>query len=338
MQRCIQLAKKGIGNVAPNPMVGAVIVHNNQIIGEGYHQNYGEAHAEVNAIKFVKNQDLLKDSTIYVSLEPCAHFGKTPPCSDLIIEKNIPNIVIGCIDPFAEVAGKGIEKLRNAGRNVEVGILEKECISLNKRFFTFHQLKRPYIILKWAETKDGFIDKIRAYNQQHINWITHPQTQQLTHLWRNQESAILVGKNTVLNDNPSLTCRAIEGKNPIRIVIDKNLTLNQNEFAVFDNQAKTLVLNEIKNEQKGSIEYIQLDFKNFFDSLNSALYQRNILSVIIEGGAITLQGFIDSKNWDEARVLKSNQLFEVGINAPTLSTIQSEQFTFGEDKLVTYYA
>jgi diaminohydroxyphosphoribosylaminopyrimidine deaminase/5-amino-6-(5-phosphoribosylamino)uracil reductase len=338
MQRCLELAKKGLGNVAPNPMVGAVIVHNDVIIGEGYHQQYGEAHAEVNAIRSVKDQHLLSESTIYVSLEPCSHFGKTPPCSDLIIEKNIPTIVVGCVDPFSEVAGKGIEKLRKAGRQVVVGVLEKDCLSLNKRFITFHEKKRPYYILKWAETDDGFIDKIRTSNQPNINWITHPQTKQLTHLWRSQESAILVGKNTVLNDNPSLTCRAVHGKNPIRIVIDRNLNLNPTDYAVFDDQAPTLVLNEVKNERKDSIEYIQLDFNNFFDVLNSVLYQRAIQSVIVEGGAITLQGFINAQNWDEARVLKSNQLFEVGIKAPMLPNAHLEHTTFGKDKLFTYYA
>ncbi len=338
MQRCIELAKKGLGNVAPNPMVGAVIVHNNVIIGEGYHQQYGEAHAEVNAIRSVNNQDLLSESTIYVSLEPCAHFGKTPPCSDLIIEKNIPTIVVGCVDPFSEVAGKGIEKLQKAGRQVVVGVLEKECLALNKRFITFHEKKRPYYILKWAETADGFIDKIRVSNTPDINWITDPQTQQLTHLWRSQESAILVGKNTVINDNPSLTCRAVYGKNPIRIVIDRNLTLNPTDYAVFDDQATTLVLNEVKNEKNKTVEYIQLDFENFFDALNSVLYQRAIQSVIVEGGTITLQGFINAQNWDEARVLKSNQLFEVGIKAPMLPNAHQEHTTFGKDKLFTYYA
>jgi diaminohydroxyphosphoribosylaminopyrimidine deaminase/5-amino-6-(5-phosphoribosylamino)uracil reductase len=338
MQRCIELAQKGLGNVAPNPMVGAVIVHNNKIIGEGYHQKYGEAHAEVNAIRSVKDTSLLAESTIYVSLEPCAHFGKTPPCSDLIIEKNIPHIVVGCIDPFSEVAGKGIEKLRNAGRNVEVGILEKECVELNKRFFTFHQQQRPYIILKWAQTKDGFIDKVRKDNLPQVNWITQPQTQQVTHLWRSQESAILVGKNTVINDNPSLTCRAIEGKNPIRIIIDKVLSLDSSVYSVFDNQAPTLILNTLKNEKIGNLEYVKLDFNHFFKAFNAELYNRGIQSVIIEGGAQTLQGFIDALNWDEARVWKSNQLFEVGIKAPTLSQSSLEQLTFGQDQLEIYYA
>jgi diaminohydroxyphosphoribosylaminopyrimidine deaminase/5-amino-6-(5-phosphoribosylamino)uracil reductase len=338
MQRCIELAQKGLGNVAPNPMVGAVIVHNNIIIGEGYHQQYGDAHAEVNAINSVNDTSLLAESTIYVSLEPCAHFGKTPPCSDLIIEKNIPHIVVGCIDPFSEVAGKGIEKLLNTGRKVDVGILEKECVELNKRFFMFHQQQRPYIILKWAQTKDGFIDKLRNDNLPHVNWITQPQTQQITHLWRSQESAILVGKNTVINDNPSLTCRAIEGKNAIRIVIDQKLSLDTLVFAVFDNQAPTLILNTLKNVKLGSLEYVKLDFNHFFEAFNTELYNRGIQSVIIEGGAQTLQGFIDAHNWDEARVWKSNQLFEVGIKAPLLSNTAYEYLTFGQDQLEIYYA
>ena len=299
--RCIQLAKNGFGKVSPNPMVGCVIVHNGKIIGEGYHQNYGEPHAEVNAINAVKNVSLLKEATLYVSLEPCAHFGKTPPCADLIIHHQIPKVVIGCIDTFSEVSGKGIDRLRSKNVDVTVGILEKECMDLNKRFFTFHTKKRPYIILKWAQSKDGFIDKLRTESSPTINWITQPETQQLTHLWRSQEDAILVGKNTVLNDNPSLTVRAIEGKNPKRFVLAKQEEISSN-YAVCNNEAETHFI-EAKTAQE----------------ICDALYERNIQSVIIEGGKQTLETFISAKLWDEALVFTGNVLFEAGLKAPTLS-------------------
>jgi diaminohydroxyphosphoribosylaminopyrimidine deaminase / 5-amino-6-(5-phosphoribosylamino)uracil reductase len=336
MNRCLNLASKGLGNVAPNPLVGSVIVHQNKIIGEGYHHQYGGAHAEVIAINSVRQTELLKESTIYVSLEPCAHFGKTPPCTDLIIKKDIPTIVVGCIDPYGEVAGKGIEKLRAAGREVIVGILEPSCSDLNRRFFTFHQQKRPYVILKWAQTADGFIDKLRESIAPQINWITTAQTQQQTHHWRSQEAAILVGKNTIINDNPSLTCRAVCGRNPLRIVIDRKTTLPINQFAVFNSDAETLVFNEVKNEKVQQVTYCKIDFSHFIEEVMSSLYQRNIQSVIIEGGSTTLQSFIDKNIWDEARILEGNQTFGKGIKAPILQGIQTESSTFGADK-ISYY-
>lgn len=336
MQRCIELAQNGAGNVSPNPMVGAVVVCDNKIIGEGYHQQCGEAHAEVNAINAVKDKSLLSKATIYVSLEPCAHFGKTPPCSDFIIESKIPNVVIGCIDPFAEVAGKGIKKLEKAGVNVTVSVLEKECLNLNKRFFTFHQKQRPYIILKWAQSQDGFIDKERDDASQKINWITHSNTKQLTHKWRSEEDAILIGKNTAINDNPELTTRAIRGKNPIRIVIDRRLELSSN-LKIFNNASRTIILNENKNEEKVAISYKKVNFLSFFDDLWSICIKNDINSILIEGGAFTLNKFIEKDLWDEARVLTGKPFFASGIKAPIINTQPTHQITFGDD-LITYYA
>jgi len=335
MQRCIELAQNGAGNVSPNPMVGSVIVYNNKIIGEGYHQQYGEAHAEVNAINSVQDKSLLSKATIYVSLEPCAHFGKTPPCSDLIIASKIPNVVIGCVDPFAEVAGKGIEKIKAAGINVSVGVLEKECLDLNKRFFTFHQKKRPYIILKWAQSQDGFMDKKRTNTCPTINWITQPNTKQLTHKWRSEEDAILIGKNTAINDNPALTTRAVNGKNPIRIVIDRKLELSK-ELKIYSSASKTIILNELKNEENNSFLFKKVDFESFFDDLWSICVENDIISLIVEGGAFTLNQFIEKDYWDEARVLTGKPFFVDGVKAPALNLEPAEQFTFGKDKITFY--
>ena len=335
MQRCIELAKNGAGNVSPNPMVGAVVVYDDEIIGEGYHQLYGEAHAEVNAIKAVKDRSLLSKATMYVSLEPCAHFGKTPPCSDLIIDSRIPNVVIGCTDPFAQVAGKGIEKLKNAGVNVIVGILEKECLELNKRFFTFHEKKRPYIILKWAQSQDGFMDKKRTDTCSTINWITHPNTKQLTHKWRSEEDAILIGKNTAINDNPELTTRVVDGKNPIRIVVDRKLKLPK-DLKIFNSVAKTIILNELKNEENDSISHKKVNFEAFFDDLWSICAENDIISLIIEGGTFTINQFIENDLWDEARVLTGKPFFADGIKAPKLNIEPNQQLSFGKDE-ISYY-
>jgi diaminohydroxyphosphoribosylaminopyrimidine deaminase / 5-amino-6-(5-phosphoribosylamino)uracil reductase len=335
MQRCIELAQNGAGNVSPNPMVGAVVVYNDEIIGEGYHQLYGEAHAEVNAIKAVKDKSLLSKATIYVSLEPCAHFGKTPPCSDLIIDSRIPNVVIGCTDPFAQVSGKGIEKLKNAGTTVSVGILKKECLELNKRFFTFHEKKRPYIILKWAQSKDGFMDKKRTDTCPTINWITEPNTKQLTHKWRSEEDAILIGKNTAINDNPELTTRVVDGKNPIRIVVDRKLKLPK-DLKIFNSEAKTIILNELKNEENDSILYKKVNFESFFDDLWSICIENDIISLIVEGGAFTINQFIENDLWDEARVLTGKPFFVGGIKAPKLNIERNQQLSFGKDE-ISYY-
>ena len=315
MERCIELAKNGFGTTYPNPLVGSVIVCNDQIIGEGWHKKSGEPHAEVNAINSVKDKSLLKKSTIYVSLEPCSHFGKTPPCCDLIIEHKIPNVVIGTIDPFALVSGNGIKKLQENGKNVAFGILENQCNELNKRFFTFHQKKRPYIILKWAETSDGFIAPTTK-NEQKPVWITNEFSRQLVHKWRSEEQAILIGTQTAIDDNPKLNTRDWKGNNPVRIVIDKNNRISK-ENHIFDNQAKTIVISENV-----------IDFnKNIASEIAGYLFTHQIQSVIIEGGRQTLQTFIDANLWDEARIFKGNALFNNGIKAPVLNRnpIRKEQ-------------
>ena len=307
IKRCIEIAKNGLGTTAPNPMVGSVIVYNNTIIGEGYTSPYGGNHAEVNAINSVIDKALLKQATLYVTLEPCSHFGKTPPCSDLIIKHQIPNVVIGCIDDNEQVAGKGIAKLRASGCNVIVGVLEIECKKHHKRFFTFHNKKRPYIILKWAETSDGFIAPLTKDKKAPV-WITNEFSRQLVHKWRAEEQAILVGSNTVLEDNPSLTVRDWTGKNPIRVVIDRTLKLSK-EHSVFDNTSETLIISED-----------EINFNNAIaQEISSFLYSKHINSVIIEGGAQTLQTFIDENLWDEARVFVGTSTFKNGIKAPQFS-------------------
>ncbi|WP_445738628.1 bifunctional diaminohydroxyphosphoribosylaminopyrimidine deaminase/5-amino-6-(5-phosphoribosylamino)uracil reductase RibD [Mariniflexile sp.] len=314
IKRCLEIAKNGLGNTRPNPMVGSVIVYKNQIIGEGYTSAYGGNHAEVNAVNSVKDKTLLKGSTLYVTLEPCSHFGKTPPCSDLIIKHQIPNVVIGCIDDNPQVAGKGIDKLKSAGCNVTVGVLENECKAHHKRFFTFHNKKRPYIILKWAETTDGFIAP-ETKNEQKPVWITNAYSRQLVHKWRAEEQAILVGTHTVLQDNPSLTVRDWTGENPIRIAMDRKAGLST-DYTIFNEEAKTIIVSE--ND---------IDFsKNVAQQICDVLFKNNINSVIVEGGAKTLQTFIDENIWDEARVFTGNSSFKKGVKAPEFSgTLISEK-------------
>jgi diaminohydroxyphosphoribosylaminopyrimidine deaminase/5-amino-6-(5-phosphoribosylamino)uracil reductase len=304
------------GNVAPNPMVGAVLVFENKIIGEGYHQKYGEAHAEVNCINNVqeKNKTLIEKSTIYVSLEPCAHHGKTPPCADLIIKNKIKKVVIGCQDIYKEVAGKGIEKLQNAGIEVITGILEKECKDLNKRFFTFHQKQRPYIILKWAQSANG---KIGSNNNERI-LISNDYSNGLVHNWRAEEAAILVGTNTALKDNPSLTTRLWKGNNPVRIVIDKELRLPSGS-KLFSKETNTVIFNFVKNAVEENSNFIKIEKENFLQEMLFSLYRLNIQSVLVEGGAKTLQYFIDAGFWDEARVITNEKMvIENGIAAPEM--------------------
>lgn len=335
MQRCIDLAKKGKGYVAPNPMVGAVIVHENEIIGEGYHQAYGQAHAEVNAVNAVEDKALLNASTIYVSLEPCAHFGKTPPCADLLVRHQFKRVVIGCVDTFSEVAGKGIERLQQAGISVTIGVLEAECRELNIRFFTFHEQKRPYIILKWAESSDGFMDRDRSNSETGINWITAPDTKKLVHQWRAQEVAILVGKRTALIDNPSLTVREVVGPNPIRLLIDPQLEVETN-FSIFSEEAPTLIFNKKYSKKEAKHEWIQLD-EISPSLLLKELHKRNIQSVIVEGGAATLQAFIDADLWDEARILIGKAQFSSGLKAPKIQHTAYEEFSFGVDTVRIFH-
>ena len=324
INRCLQIAKNGLGSTQPNPMVGSVIVHNNQIIGEGFTSKYGSHHAEVNAIASVKDKTLLNQSTIYVTLEPCAHYGKTPPCSDLIIQHKIPNVVIGCIDDYKEVAGKGIKKLKEAGVNVTVGVLANACKLHHKRFFTFHNRKRPYIILKWAQTANGFIAPETKTENKPV-WITNKTSRQLVHKWRAEEQAILVGTNTVLQDNPSLTTRDWTGSNPTRIIIDKTNKLSKNH-SVFNNDANTIIINE-------SV----VDFsKNLASQICTMLYKNNITSVIIEGGLKTLQTFIDEQLWDEARVFIGNTTFNNGTKAPKITGSLLQQEYIKNDQLKIY--
>ena len=333
MRRCIQLAELGAGNVAPNPMVGAVLVYNNQIIGEGYHAHYGQAHAEVNCIKSVAdlNRKFISKSTLYVSLEPCAHFGKTPPCVDLIIENKIPSVIVGCTDSYEKVNGTGIKKMIATGIKVDVGILENECRILNKRFFTFHTKKRPYLILKWAQSQDGFI----AGKNLTTTKISNIYTDKLVHKWRAQEAAILVGANTVRNDNPHLTTRKWLGKNPVRIIIDEHLKLDGNPN-VLNDESHTIIINSRKKFSCRNIEYLKINFeKSVVKSTLDCLYNKQLSSVIIEGGSKTLQSFIDAGLWDEARVITNTDLF---LNAGLLSPVFSYQklqhsFNISGDKI-----
>lgn len=311
ISRCIELAKKAKGNTYPNPMVGAVIVRNQMIIGEGYHKKSGENHAEINAIESVKDKTLLPKSTIYVSLEPCSHFGKTPPCALRIKEIRFKKVVIGILDNHEKVNGKGLEILENADIETHSGILEKECRELNKRFFCFHEKKRPYIILKWAESEDGFLDQ----NFQPTA-ISNSLAKQWSHQLRADENAILVGKNTAINDNPNLTTREVFGKNPIRILIDFNLEIPQN-FNIYSKEAQTLVFNLLKNEENENVKFIKIEKENFLQNLMKKLYEEQIQSVIIEGGRFTLQQFIDANLWDETFIIKAkNMILKNGTPAP----------------------
>ena len=334
MRRCLELAKNGLGTTYPNPMVGSVIVCDGKIIGEGWHKKSGEPHAEVNAVNSVKDKSLLKRATIYVSLEPCSHFGKTPPCCDLIIENKIPNVVVGTVDSNIKVAGNGIKKLIEAGAKVTVGILETECKELNKRFFTFHEKKRPYVILKWAESNNGFIAPLTKLEQKPV-WITNKFSRQLVHKWRSEEQAILVGTNTVIDDNPKLDVRDWTGNNPIRIILDQNNRIPKDSY-IFNNQVKTIIFSNSSTRisQENSIFEV-IDFKkNLANQILNVLYKHHIQSVMIEGGLQTLQTFIDENLWDEARVFIGNNNFETGIKAPLLALKNIEKHIIENDILL----
>ena len=339
MRRCLELAEMGMGNVSPNPMVGCVIVADGKIIGEGFHKKIGEAHAEVNAVKGVIDQygdlapELLKKSTVYVSLEPCAHFGKTPPCADLLIRHQVKKVVIGNKDPFSEVDGKGIEKLRNAGIETTQGVLEESCSILNRRFFTRVKKQRPYFILKWAQTANGYFAPLRHSKQ----WISSGMAKKLVHKWRTEEDAILVGKGTVLADNPQLNTREWTGKNPIRLVVDKSLDIPADKL-IFNGDAKTIIFNEIKTEVDGNIHYIQMEDMQFYlpQKIAYQLYLMDIQSVIIEGGAFILSLFIDAGLWDEARVFHSESSWTEGIAAPSIHGLIEEVINVDADRLLIY--
>ena len=330
MQRALNLARLGQGSVSPNPMVGCVITHEGQIIGEGFHQKYGEAHAELNAINDVENQSSLPDSTVYVTLEPCAHHGKTPPCADLLIKKNIKKAVVACRDPFNQVDGKGIEKLKKAGIEVETGLMEKEAAELNKYFFTFHQKKRPYLILKWAQTQDGFI----ARENGHSKWISNQYSRQLVHKWRTEADAILVGKNTAIQDNPSLTSRCWDGKNPLRILFDRYLQV-EGDKNIFNSSTKTLIFNLMKEKIEPTNQWIKCDELTPKEVLKM-LYERNVQSVIVEGGYQVLNTFIQENCWDEARVFTSKATFQKGIKCPEINGKVITRKNILEDQLTIY--
>ena len=333
IQKCISLARKGALDVSPNPMVGCVIVNDGEIIGKGYHKEFGKNHAEVNAINSVKDKSALRNSILYVNLEPCCHHGKTPPCTDLIIKYNIQKVVIGCKDTFSKVSGKGIKKLKDNSVDVIYGVLEKDCVELNKRFFCYHIKKRPYIILKWAKSKDNFIAPI---NQEKPFWMTSEKSKKLVHSWRAEEDAILVGRKTVVADNPFLTVRKSKGKNPKRIIIDKELLLDI-KSNVFDNQADTIVFNNIKSATIDKTTYLKADFNNLNEDILNQLYNRNILSLIVEGGAITINSFIATNLYDEIRVFTADKLLKNGVNSPELPDINLiETNIINNDKLEIY--
>ena len=337
IKRCIELAQNGLGNTYPNPMVGSVIVRKGEIIGEGWHQKAGEAHAEVNAINSVDDEEILKRSTIYVSLEPCSHFGKTPPCSDLIIAKGIKKVVIGTMDPFAKVAGRGIKKLLEAGCEVNVGVLEEECLELNKRFFTYHKKQRPYIILKWAQTQDEFIAPELKDGNRPV-WITNKYSGQLVHKWRSEEASILVGTKTVQKDNPSLNVRKWTGNDPVRIIIDKDIKTPE-DFSVLDGSAKTIILcqQKPKSAEIENLIFEEIEFSdNISEEICEILYKHELQSVIIEGGSRTLQQFIDSSLWDEARIFTGKAEFQAGTKAPDISGKLISETKVSGDNLKIY--
>lgn len=331
IKRCIELAQKALGKTYPNPLVGSVIVHNGKIIGEGYHHKAGENHAEINAINSVENKELIPESTIYVSLEPCAHYGKTPPCALKIKELGFKKVVIGAMDSHDKVNGKGKKIIQDAGIEAVSGILEQDCINLNKRFFTYHEKKRPYIILKWAESGDGFLDKDFKPTA-----ISNSLVNQFVHQLRADEHAILVGTQTALNDNPSLTVRNAEGTNPVRILIDFDLKVPQH-FKIYNDEARTLVLNSVKEGAENNIQFIKINKENFLHELMNALYKEQIQSVIIEGGRFTLQQFIDTGLWDEAIVIKNDGLLlENGTKAPEFSHTAIKTETY-RDNLISFF-
>jgi len=330
IQRCLQLAENGRGCVSPNPMVGAVVVCNGKIIGEGFHREYGKAHAEVNAINNVKDKLLLEESTIYVSLEPCSHFGKTPPCAQLIIDSKIKRVVIATLDPFAKVSGRGVKMLQDAGIDVTVGILEKEAYELNKAFFSAQLRHRPYVYLKWAQTKDGFIDKMRQDGDEaKPTPISNSFTKMLVHKLRSEVASIMIGTNTALNDNPSLTTRNWHGKSPVRIILDRQGRIPGN-YHIFDNSVKTIVFTETVNEDvlKGKTLFAPVSFGNeLFPDILKKLYSLKIDSVLVEGGRQLLQSFIDQNLWDEAFIEVANKEFGDGVKSPDIkgNTISEEE-------------
>ncbi len=329
--RCLQLARNGLGTTYPNPLVGSVIVHKDKIIGEGWHKKSGGAHAEVEAIRSVSDRSLLPESTLYVNLEPCSHYGKTPPCADLIVETKIPKVVIGTRDPHEIVSGKGIEKLKQSHIEVAENVLAAECRELNKRFFTLHTKKRPYIILKWAETSDGFIAPLSRVDKNPV-WISSRHSRQLVHQWRTEEHAILVGMRTICDDNPMLTSRNWSGENPIRIVIDKRGDIPKDSH-IFDNQSPTIIFTPSEKLSVPNVEIEKAVPDNFLTDILAGLFRRNINSVIVEGGSSTLNMFIDAGIWDEARIFSSLKRFGSGISAPRIDGRIESRINILDDEL-----
>ncbi len=340
MQHAIDLAKKGRGYVHPNPLVGCVIVKDNQIISEGYHAYFGGNHAEKNAIENLEKKWFQEWDKVYlyVTLEPCSHYGKTPPCADLIVNKGINKVIVASIDPNPIVAGKGIKKLKESGIEVTIGILEKEASNLNKRFFTYHIKKRPYIVLKWAETKDGFISRLNFKNRED-NIISSGEALRIVHFWRNEEHSIMVGYNTIIKDNPQLNVRYIEGRNPMKIILDRFMSLDANKYSVFQGKEQVIVLNAIEDKEDRNIIYKKINWSNFTSEIIETLYSLNIVSVLIEGGEKTLQKFIDDKLFDEIRVIKSKCIsFGDGIKAPRLpKNLSAYKIEELEKDVITYY-
>lgn len=346
MQRCLELAQTGLRAAMPNPSVGAVLVHGGRIIGEGFTSPYGGAHGEVNCINSVKQEDrhLIPQSTLYVSLEPCSHYGKTPPCCDLIIQQQIQNIVVGTADPHEKVAGNGIRKLRETGKNVVVGVLEKECREMNRRFFTFHEKQRPYIILKWAESADGFLSPAIEQDDTQSDvaykkpvWITSQYSRQLVHKWRSEEAAILAGTQTILDDNPSLDVRDWTGLNPVRVVLDRTGRISDGH-TVKNQKIKTIILTEKENcSNLENLIFENVAFNsNLAGNIAAVLHRHNLLSVIIEGGRQTLQTFIDAGLWDEARVFRGEITFGQGTPTPKLSGRVLQKQAIGKDELILF--
>lgn len=336
MLRAIELAKRGAGNVAPNPMVGCVIVHDGVVIGEGWHRNYGGPHAEVNAIQSVSDKSLLSQSQLYVTLEPCSHFGKTPPCADLIVNSKIPKVTIACLDPNPLVAGKGVEKLKRAGIEVDLGMHQKEADYMNRRFFTFMEKKRPYIHLKWAMTADGFIDKLRMNDEKGSYRISGDAARRVSHKWRSEESAILVGSRTALVDNPELTSRFWPGKSPTCILIDPSLKVPV-DAKLFHQDRLTLVYNRLIEKATANAQYIKIEGDDLLQEILNDLFERKIQSVLVEGGAQTLQSFINQNCWDEISVFQSNQTIGDGLKAPTFQSENAEIEIVGKDKLISFF-
>ena len=331
MKRCIELASNNIGYTYPNPLVGSVVVYNNKIVGEGCHSKYGESHAEVNAINSVEDKSLLKNSTLYVNLEPCNHYGKTPPCTEAIINNNIKKVVIGSQDPNSLVNGSGIEKLKSSGCNVNVGIMNKECNELNKRFFTYHIHKRPYIILKWAESKDGFISPLKSFETLgKVNWISGEDAKKLSHKWRSEEHSILVGVQTIIDDNPILTTRLMNRRSPIRFVLDPNSRIPV-DSRILSDSFKTVILS--KKENKLIPNYTkEIEFGNI-NLIIESLYKMNIQSIIVEGGTKTINHFLTNNLWDSIRVFKSNSEIGKGIKGPSVDFKKFNLKNIGDDKL-----